>query len=239
MSQEKTVLAASALESIRITAVHYGLWFAEAVHQFGLEKALEAERKAGDAAVGLAVKRLGGGADFFADWPEERLETFLEAMSKLWLGMDGVWFQAVESVEGMDGAKRVNDTCWARFAPLEALRVKAVLGLPEHPGLDGLEKALSARLHSRVNRISMSREGGALILRTEECRVQSARRRKGLADYPCKSAGVIEFSGFARFVDGRIACECLACPPDTLEESRFCSWRFSLRRDGQEQNLKA
>lgn len=221
--------AASLLESVRLIAVHYGLWFAETVHQFGIEKALEAEARAGGLAQRLALKRLCGGENPFASLSAERLEELRGELAKLWLGLDGVWFQAVESLEGMEGAKRVNDTCWARFAPLEALRLKALLCLPEACGLDGLEAALRERFNSRINEIEIAREPGALTLRLVDCRVQSARRRKGLADYPCKSAGVTEYSHFARFVDPRLETLCLACPPDPLDEGRFCSWRFTLK----------
>lgn len=229
MSDSQSVLVASVLESIRLIAAHYGLWFAETVHQFGIEKALEAEGKAGDLAVSMALKRLGHDGNPFGGLPPEQLETLLDTLGKLWLSLDGVWFQAVESLEGMDAAKRVNDTCWARFAPLEAVRLKAVLGLPDAGGLDALEAALKHRFNSRINEVSFLREADCLTLRFDKCRVQAARRRKGMADYPCKSAGVVEYSGFARFIDPRLATACLACPPDPLGPDEYCSWRFSLK----------
>ena len=61
----------------------------------------------------------------------------------------------------------------------------------------------------------------------DACRVQQTRRRKGLADFPCKPVGTVEFSTFARTVDPRIRTTCLACPPDETGE-RACSWGFSL-----------
>ncbi|WP_043645273.1 DUF6125 family protein [Fundidesulfovibrio putealis] len=228
---DTTALAAAALEQIRLMSVHYGLWFSETVHQFGLDAALQAESRAGDLTCDMALKRLSNASNPFANLSKDQLETFLDTFSKLWLGMDGVWFQAVESLEGMDGAKRVNDTCWARFAPLEAVRLKAMLKLPEHGGLDALEEALKWRMNSRVNEVAITRESDSLMFRVLTCRVQAARRRKGLEDYPCKSAGVTEYRGFARHVDARIRTECLACPPDDLAPDEFCSWRFTLEKD--------
>lgn len=231
---DTTALAAAALEHIRLMGVHYGLWFAETVHQFGLDAALQAESRAGDQATAMVLKRLSNASNPFANLSKEQLETFLDTFSKLWLGMDGVWFQAVESLEGMDGAKRVNDTCWARFAPLEAARIKAMLKLPEQGVQDPLgvlEKALKWRMNSRVNDVSVVREPDSLTFRVLTCRVQAARRRKGLQDYPCKSAGVTEYRGFARHVDARIRTQCLACPPDDLAQDEFCSWRFTLEND--------
>ena len=228
MNQDKNIPAASVLESIRLIAAHYGLWFAETVQRHGLEKALEAEAGAGDLAVSLALKRLGHDGNPFEKMPKSELEGLLESLSKLWLAVDGVWFQAVESMEGMDGAKAVNDACWTSFAPLEARRIKSVLGLPKEGGLPALEAALKHRFSSRINEVAIEKDEESLTLRYVNCRVQAARRRKGLADYPCKSAGMAEFEGFAQGVDPRIETVCLACPPDPLGENEFCSWRFTL-----------
>jgi len=208
---------------------HYGLWFAATAQRYGLEKALAAEGEAGDIASSVALRRLGFQGNPFATWDREQMEALLDTLGKVWLAMDGVWFQAVEKLGGMDGAKQVNDACWSRFAPLEALRIKAVLGLPERGGLDALETALAHRLHSRISDVAFFREGGdVLVLRVLKCRVQAARRRKGLEDYPCKSAGMVEYGQFARFIDPRLSMQCLACPPDPLPEGTYCSWRFRL-----------
>jgi hypothetical protein len=48
MHEQRDVLIDAICETIRQTAIHYGLWFAEAVHQVGLETALDAEHEAGD-----------------------------------------------------------------------------------------------------------------------------------------------------------------------------------------------
>jgi hypothetical protein len=64
-----------------------------------------------------------------------------------------------------------------------------------------------------------------------KCRVQAARRRKGLPDFPCKSVGKIEFTEFAKAVDKRIETRCLGCPPDKLSDDQFCSWEFRLKDD--------
>ena len=42
------------------------------------------------------------------------------------------------------------------------------------------------------------------VFQMNECRVQRARMRKGLDDYPCKSGGLVEYTRFAEGVDDRI-----------------------------------
>jgi len=61
--------------------------------------------------------------------------------------------------------------------------------------MEALEKALWLRLYACVNPQAIERpEPGKLVLRILDCRVQKARREKGLADFPCKSVGLVEYS---------------------------------------------
>ncbi|MGE4291093.1 MAG: DUF6125 family protein [Desulfovibrio sp.] len=235
MSIDETTLI---LDFLRRTMCHYGLWMAEAVHQVGLPLALEAEREAGDRWLAIALKRLAkatgqpmkdGLPAFLADLDEEQRAALLETLAVNWLAADGVWFQAIETRAGMHDAKRANDTCWSRFSPLEAARIKALLELPEQAGLDGLKAAFAYRLYARINaqEIVDETETG-FTFRMTRCRVQDARTRKGLPDYPCKSGGCVEYTSFARTIDARIRTECIACPPDAHPEEWVCAWRFEI-----------
>ena len=53
--------------------------------------------------------------------------------------------------------------------------------------------------------------------------------KKNLPDYPCKSAGLVEYTYFARAIDPRIQTECIGCPPDAHPDDWYCAWRFSLK----------
>ena len=130
---------------------------------------------------------------------------------------------------GINDAKRCNDSTWARFSPFEAHSIKKLLGMEEHPGLEGLAQALNFRMYSRLNRQSARFEDGSLIFTMDNCRVQSARMRKNLPDYPCKSAGLVEYARFAEGIDDRIQTECIGCPPDAHPESWFCACKFRLK----------
>lgn len=61
-----------------------------------------------------------------------------------------------------------------------------------------------------------------------DCRVQAARKRKNLPDFPCRPVGLVEYANFARAVDPRIRTRCIACPPDDHPEEYFCAWEFWL-----------
>ena len=158
----------------------------------------------------------------------EQLIELIGIYSKNWLAMDGVWFQSVEEKYGMDEAMAHDERAWARFTVIEARRIKAFLGLPEHPGLEGLRQALALRFYASLNRDGAELRGGALIYRVADCRVQSARSRKGMPLHPCKSVGLIEYGGFARTIDDRIRCRCLSCYPEVTDETCSCAWEFTL-----------
>ena len=84
-------------------------------------------------------------------------------------------------------------------------------------------------MYAFINEQSIEEQGdNCIIFYMNKCRVQAARQRKGLADYPCKSAGMVEYPFFARAIDPRITTECLGCPPDPHPQGWFCAWKFTL-----------
>ena len=158
-----------------------------------------------------------------------QLHELLADMAKRWLAHDGLWFQAVERAHGMDEAIRLDAEAWEGLTRNEAQRILRFLGAETGGGLDLLERALRFRLYALLNEQEAERDGeDTLIFRMRTCRVQEARRRKGLPDFPCKSVGVVEYGGFASAIDPRIQTEVIACPPDPGLRDYACAWRFTL-----------
>jgi hypothetical protein len=159
----------------------------------------------------------------------EDLRKALEMFAKSWLAHDGCWFLAAEGQLGMATAMELDAGSWARFAAVEAHRIMSTFNIGEHGGLAALDRALGLRMYSLINaqRTEWSDDRRRLRLTVDLCRVQEARRRKGLTDFPCKSVGKIEFEIFARTVDSRIQTRCLHCPLDA-DSKQYCGWEFSL-----------
>ena len=218
--------------------IHHALWFTEVKHQMGADKALELLHTASRKSYDIQMQHLGKALGFtmvngipspLLAMDTEALRDLRDRVAKNWLANDGVWFQTIEAGEGMNEAKRCNDSCWAHFSPFEASSIRRMLGLSENSGLEGLKKALGFRVYSCINKQSIVEETAtSFIFRMDECRVQVARKRKGLADYPCKSAGLVEYSYFARAIDKRIITECIGCPPDAHPQEWYCAWKFTL-----------
>jgi SAM-dependent methyltransferase len=144
----------------------------------------------------------------------------LEAFAKNWLAHDGCWFLAAEERLGLETAMELDAAAWGRFAAAEARRIMEVFAIPEGGGLEAMERALGMRMYAFLNPQRTEWTAGRERLRftMENCRVQEARRRKGLPDFP---------------VDPRIAVRCLHCPPDRSEE-RGCAWEFSYEKEGRD-----
>jgi hypothetical protein len=160
---------------------------------------------------------------------QEDVSQALTDAAKNWVAMDGLWFQAVEQAYGIDAALAIDKEVWEQFALVEARRIKERLALPEKGGLDALEIAFKNRLVSLLNELEILRpDEKTLIITLKTCRVQAARKRKGMTEFPCRSVGLVEFPVFARTIDARIITECLSCPPETLPRTPYCSWKFTL-----------
>jgi hypothetical protein len=227
------------LNVIHHAVLHYGLWFTEVRHQMGMARALDVLKSAYERGLDIQMNRLSkifgfelkdGLPKALVEMDRAELKGLINGLCANWLANDGVWFQSVEFKDGMIDAKRCNDSVWGQFSPIEAWSLKRFLGLSERPGLAGLKKALGFRMYAQINTQSIIEEGpNSLVFQMNNCRVQSARQRKGLDDYPCKSGGMVEYTYFARSIDDRIETECIGCPPDPHPAEWFCAWRFTLK----------
>ncbi|MFX1580295.1 MAG: DUF6125 family protein [Promethearchaeota archaeon] len=163
------------------------------------------------------------------DLPREQLLKVIDAYAKAWQAMDGAYFLALEKKYGMDVAIEMDKEAWKIFSPIEARRIMKEFGIAQNGGLKALEKALDFRVYARLNRQSFEWvDENKLQFTMNECRVQVARNRKGLPDFPCRQVGEIEYSYFAVTIDPRIKTRCVFCPPGEHPEDAYCRWEFTL-----------
>ncbi len=172
---------------------------------------------------------LDEGIQLLNELSKEELITIIIDDAKNWLAHDGLWFQAVEAEHGMEAAIDADRAAWEKFTVIEAKRIMARLQIEPGGGIPALIECLKHRLYARLNlqeclEVSEKR----VVFRMVDCRVQSARKRRGLPDFPCKTVGLVEYAEFARTVDPRIRTNCLACPPDPHPDEFWCAWEFVL-----------
>ncbi|MFX1380422.1 MAG: DUF6125 family protein [Promethearchaeota archaeon] len=161
---------------------------------------------------------------------KEELLNYIEDLSKNWLAIDGTWFQAVENEFGLDKAIDLDIAQWKKFTVIEAKRIKDRFKISENGGIPALIEALKYRVYANINKQETFKISDyKCVFRMNDCRVQSARKRKGLTDFPCKQVGIPEYSLFAKTIDPRIETKCIACPPDKHPENYWCAWEFTIK----------
>ena len=163
------------------------------------------------------------------DMNKDELIRIIVDDAKNWLAHDGLWFQAVEKRYGIDVAIDADIEAWRHFTVIEAKRIMERLAMKPGGGIPALVECLKHRLYARLNLQDVIEQSeNRVVFRMLDCRVQSARKRKGLDDFPCKNVGIIEYSEFAKAVDPRIQTRCIACPPDRHPDTYWCAWEFTL-----------
>jgi hypothetical protein len=174
--------------------------------------------------------------DLLRQHSKEELIDLLEDAAKNWLAHDGLWFLAVEGEFDMETAIELDRRAWEKFTVVEANRIMHRLGIEPGGGIPALKKALQYRLYAHLNvQEALDVDERTVIFRMNECRVQVARKRKGLADFPCKPVGLVEYANFARTIDPCFRTRCITCPPDSHPEEYWCAWEFTLVAEAAEQ----
>jgi len=160
---------------------------------------------------------------------KEELMDYIEDVSKNWLAIDGTWFQAVEKEFGLEKAIELDVAQWKRFTVIEAKRIMRRFNIQENGGISALVKALNYRVYANINvQETVEISENRCVFRMNNCRVQSARKRRNLPDFPCKPVGIIEYEDFAKTIDPRIKTKCICCPPDQHPDNYYCAWEFTI-----------
>lgn len=177
----------------------------------------------------MSMQKGDEGVRLLEQMSKEQLIAVIIDDAKNWLAHDGLWFQAVENMYGMEKAIDADREAWRYFTVIEAKRIMERLGLQPGGGIPALMECLKHRMYARLNlQECIEQSDNRVVFRMLDCRVQSARKRKGLDDFPCKSVGIVEYSEFARTIDPRITTRCLACPPDRHPDEYWCAWEFTI-----------
>ena len=180
---DKETLINLFFDYLHLTMLHYGLWFRETEHQLGMEKAMAAESQAWEKVLPLTIQRIAkhlnipledGIPEVLQELDTKELANLLAEMSKNWVACDGVWFQTIENNYDYEmlTAKRINDTNWVRFSPIEAKMIMRRFDLPENGGLPVLKEALKYRQYALINKYEMIDDRGKADF--PQCRLSCA-----------------------------------------------------------------
>jgi Family of unknown function (DUF6125) len=159
---------------------------------------------------------------------KETLIKLVEAYSRNWKSLDGLWFNSVESAYGVDAAVELDLQNWAVQAVLEARRLKEALMI-EEGGPAAVLKVLTFmtwQLTSELFEYEVDTPDRAVI-RYRTCAVQEGRRKAEKPVFPCKNMKTTLLSSIASVIDPAVRVACLSCPPDEPGAEYWCRWELS------------
>lgn len=156
---------------------------------------------------------------------EQLVDLFFHQIRNIWR-VDGLYFLGIEQRVGTGAATDVDTECWRTMAKLEAQSLKLLLGLGA--GLDDLARGLlltSWALDHEAKELEQRPD--EVVFRVIDCRTQTTRLKKGLAEFPCKSVRLGYLEAFAESFGATV--ECRRCPPGPHEGPVWCEWAFRER----------
>ena len=152
--------------------------------------------------------------------------TFMH-LRNMW-AVDGLYYLGIEERFGTEAATEIDAFVWKIMGKIEARRLQKLLGL----GRD-MESMIKGLKYSGWTMDLDDKEWDevedGVLLRTIRCRVQLTRLKDGLEVFPCKVVRWGFLKAFAREFDENIEVICNQCPPDTLEEGKWCEWKFTMK----------
>ncbi len=153
--------------------------------------------------------------------------TFMH-LRNMW-AVDGLYFLGIEEQFGTEAATQIDSNVWKIMGKIEGRKLKKFLSLGED--LPSMIKGLkySGWAMDLEDKVWDYRDDGSILLKTVECRIQNTRMKDGLDVFPCKRVRWGFLKAFAAVFNENIEVICNQCPPDELEEGRWCEWIFKMK----------
>jgi len=156
-----------------------------------------------------------------------QMEDLLETMMWVWGNLHQRWRSAVEDEYGLDATLKLELKLIGDAGKSHAKRIKRIFNIQK-----GISGFIEAYRFTPVNFV----EDFEILEQTEKhavfynpsCSAQKARTKRGKSEFPCKEAGILYFTNFAREIDPNIKFSCIVCPPDDLPADCFCKWKIEV-----------
>ncbi len=167
--------------------------------------------------------------EFLMNMPKEQLiELMFTHLRNMW-SVDGLYFVGIEDKFGTEAATEIDANVWSVMGKLEARRLREVLGF-EPDNIEAISNYIKATgWHLDLEDVELEISDNKIIERNIDCRVQSARLKKGLDEFPCKPVRFGYLQSFFKELNPNIEVQCNQCPPDVHGDELWCEWQIWLK----------
>jgi Family of unknown function (DUF6125) len=150
-------------------------------------------------------------------------------LRNMW-AVDGLYYLGIEERFGTEAATEIDATVWKIMGKIEGRKLKRLLDLGSD--LDSMIKGLKfSGWTMDLDDKEWETVDDGILLRTINCRIQNARIKDDLDVFPCKVVRWGFLKAFAKVFNENIEVQCDQCPPDKLEEGKWCEWKFIISED--------
>ncbi|MFO8050075.1 MAG: DUF6125 family protein [Thermoplasmatota archaeon] len=152
--------------------------------------------------------------------------TFMH-LRNMW-AVDGLYYLGIEERFGTDAATEIDAFVWKIMGKIEARKIKKLFELGDD--LDSMIKGLKfSGWAMDLEDKEWEEVQDGMLLRNIKCRIQETRIKDGLDVFPCKKVRFGFLKSFAKVFNENIEVICHQCPPDDLEEGKWCQWKFTMK----------
>jgi hypothetical protein len=154
---------------------------------------------------------------------KDELVDLLEAYSKLYSALDGLWFLSVEKEYGHDAAVELDVEVWNALLPKEANRICKAKHI-ENKGVDAVLEAFTFRPTFLSKEFDVVKEKKGAVVRVTKCRSLHAMERDNREVSSCLRILEKIYPTFVYNVDENVKFRVLKAPPRRSENDTCCEW---------------
>jgi len=158
---------------------------------------------------------------------QEELIKLIEAYSKLYTALDGLWFLSVEEEYGHDVATKLDIRVWESLAQREAKRISGVSKVAEG-GIEAVIEALKLRPTFLTKEYKVINEENKAIVRVTKCRSLEAMERDKRDVSSCIRLLENFYPKFASSIDSRVKLRVRKAPPRESTSDTCCEWEIEI-----------
>ena len=159
---------------------------------------------------------------------KEELVDLIEAYSKLYTTLDGLWFLTVEKEYGHEVASKMDVEVWSSMTPREAKRIREARELDER-GIDTIIEALKYRPTFFTKEYDVIKGENTATVRVTECRSLHAMERDGRQVTSCMKILEKVYPNFVKSIDNRAKFRVLKAPPRKSTDDICCEWEVEIQ----------